>query len=174
MALACTIIGLLLTGTGIVLAGRALVQDWRTHGQGRPLFSWLAEARVWFLRRVLRRPPVVSRGSGSALVSVRGTASGSGVASPAADAPVEVQITYLREQVRTLHKALGQQRNDIDVDIGKVRSRVSEVESKALSAVAQVEDMARDIATGTTHLQLLGLVLVGLGSAIGALPALFG
>ena len=168
-----TVVGLLLTAAGIYLAASALIIDWKAHGQGRPLLPWLVTARRWVERRVLGRQPEVVTGSAS-VVLPKITASGYGYAVLPADAPVERQIEYLREQVRELHNRIGEQGTALRQDIGKVHDQVVQASSEAQSAVAQVEQMARDIATGTTHRQLFGLLLVGAGSFIGALPALFG
>jgi hypothetical protein len=100
--------------------------------------------------------------------------SATGIVTPAADAPMDSQIAYLRDQVMTLHSMIGEQGRKISAEIGNVDRAVREARQDAQDAVTSVEGMARDIATGTVKIQLFGLLLIGIGSIIAALPVVFG
>ena len=171
MKTAATIIGLLLNIAGASLAGWALIQDYRKHAR-QPLLPWVA-AKEWFLAKVLRQTRSVTVRGGAAHGTLGFVGTAAGIATPAADAPMDTQITYLRNQVMTLHSMIGVQRREISAEIRKVDQAVREARQDARDAVTSVEEMARDIATGTVKIQLFGLLLIGLGSTIAALPIVF-
>ena len=176
MGTLCTIIGLLLTATGITFGASALIADHRKHAlPGQAISPGLAAARGWLIQKVRRPKPITHQlavadsiqsqeAFGLARISAR----------PPVDAPPGEQIQYLWEAVTQLREGLGQEREAISRDINHVAARVDAVETSSHTAVAKVEEMTRDVATGTVQRQLWGLVLVGLGSVITTLPALFG
>ena len=166
-------IGLLLNVAGVTLAGWALGQDYRKHAD-QPMLPKVAAAKRWFLVKVLRQTRSVTIPGGKATGTVTFTGSGTGFATPAADAPVDHQIAYLRDQVLKLHNRISEQRSEITEEINTVRQSVTDAARDAHEAVASVRDMARDIATGTVKIQMLGLLLVGLGSAVAAVPVVLG
>jgi hypothetical protein len=167
-----TIIGLVLNIAGASLAGWALIQDYRKHAR-KPLLPWVA-AKEWFLSKVLRQTRSVTVLGGTAHGTFGFVGTATGIATPAVDAPMDSQITYLRDQVMTLHSMIGVQRREISAEIGKVHQAVREARQDARDAVTSVEEMARDIATATVKIQLFGLLLIGTGSIIAALPVVFG
>jgi hypothetical protein len=166
------IIGLFLNIAGVSLAGWALRQDYRKHAR-KPLLPWAA-AREWFIVRVLRQTRSVTVHGGTAKGTFAVVVSATGIVTPAADAPMDSQIAYLRDQVMTLHSMIGEQGRKISAEIGNVDRAVREARQDAQDAVTSVEGMARDIATGTVKIQLFGLLLIGIGSIIAALPVVFG
>ncbi len=172
MKTAVTIIGLILNIAGASLAGWALRQDYRKHAR-KPLLPWAA-AREWFLVKVLRQTRSVAIHGGTARGTFAFLGSATGIVTPAADAPMDSQIAYLRDQVMTLHSMIGEQRREISAETGKVHKAVREARQDAQDAVTSVEEMARDIATGTVKIQLFGLLLIGMGSIIAALPVVLG
>jgi hypothetical protein len=169
---AATIIRLLLNVAGASLAGWALIQDYRKHAR-QPLLPWVA-VKEWFLANVLRQTRSVTVHGGAAHATIRIVGTASGIVTPAADAPMDSQITYLRDQVMTLHSMIVVQRREISTEINEVDQAVREARQDARDAVNNVEEMARDVATGTVKIQLLGLLLIGTGSIIAALPVVFG
>lgn len=166
------IIGLVLNIAGVSLAGWALRQDYRKHAR-RPLLPWAA-AREWFMVKVLRQTRSINVNVGSVRGTIAVVSSATGIVTPAADAPMDSQIAYLRDQVMTLHTMIGEQGRKISAEIAKVDRAVGEARQDAQEAVTNIEEMARDIATGTVKIQLSGLLLIGIGSIIAALPVVFG
>ncbi|GAA1593299.1 hypothetical protein GCM10009789_54160 [Kribbella sancticallisti] len=173
MGIFCAITGLLLTTIGTVLAAIALLQDWRDHAGGEPLVPVLARLKRWFVRRVLRRPPgkhVV--GAGVAL-SWGVAASAKGYAAPPSNAPVDVQMRFVRERLLALEARIGEERREIDQRIDKVQTAAQEADARSQTAIAEVEAKVREVATGSVRMELVGLVLVGFGSIVSTLPAVF-
>jgi hypothetical protein len=166
------IIGLVLNIAGVSLAGWALRQDYRKHAR-KPLMPWAA-AREWFMVKVLRQTRSVTANVGSLKGTIAVVSSATGMVTPGADAPMDSQIAYLRDQVMTLHTMIGEQGRKISAEIAKVDRAVGEARQDAQEAITSVEEMARDIATGTVKIQLFGLLLIGMGSIIAALPVVFG
>lgn len=167
------IIGLLFNVAGTSLAGWALWQDYSQHAD-RPLLPWAASARAWFRLNVLRRKPRTISVTTSGTASWNVATSASGSVSLAADAPIDRQIAYLREQVESLHDRIGEQRREFSDDISRVNQALSQARTEAHEAVTRVEKMAKGIATGTVKIQIIGLMLVGFGSVIAALPVVLG
>jgi hypothetical protein len=97
-----------------VLAGRALWQDWRAHSGGAPLIPVLGRMRRWFVRSVLWRKPEVHSvtGHGNAVVGA-GTLTASGFAAPPSNAPVDVQMRFVRERLRALEARIGEERQQV-------------------------------------------------------------
>jgi hypothetical protein len=99
---------------------------------------------------------------------------GSGIVFPAADAPMAEQFADFRKQILDLHKRIGQERREITGEINGVQQSVRDASRDAKQAVAKVDKMARELVTGTVPLQILGLLLIGLGTAIAAWPVVWG
>jgi len=124
--------------------------------------------------KVLRQTRSVTANVGSLKGTIAVVSSATGMVTPGADAPMDSQIAYLRDQVMTLHTMIGEQGRKISAEIAKVDRAVGEARQDAQEAITSVEEMARDIATGTVKIQLFGLLLIGMGSIIAALPVVFG
>lgn len=171
----CAIIGLVLTLVGTVLAGWALWQDWRAHSGGKPLIPALAKARVWFVRRVLRRAPQTRTvyGHGS-LHAHAGVLSASGYASPPSNAPVDVQMRFVRERLLALDARIAKERHELGQRLDQVEAAAQKADADTREAIADVEAKVREVATGSVRMELVGLVLVGLGSIVATAPAVFG
>ena len=159
---------------GTLLAGSTLWRGALKHGRWSLMLPRVAAAWEWFLVTVLRqtRPVSTSRGTSWGTLSSVGTARG--IAPPPADAPMEDQITYFREQVIALHVRIDEQGREIAGEISKVGEAVTDARRDAQVAVGKVEKDVREIATGTVTQQILGLFLVGLGTVIAAVPVVFG
>jgi hypothetical protein len=129
------------------------------------------------IERLLRRPKQVVEVSGIASMSTMGTAvitaTVSGPAIPA-DALVEEKIRLLIRRVELVEAHATADRTRHNEEIGQLRSDLSTQGSQLRQADEVLRLMAKDIAAGTARLQIVGLILVGLGTAIMALPTLLG
>jgi len=167
-------IGLVLNVIGTSLAWSALWRGARKHADWSMLLPRVAAVREWFLVKVLRRTRKVSTHRGTAWLTANSTLIAGGIASPAADAPMDEQVAYFRKQVMALHTRIDQQRQEIAGEISVVRDDVTDARREAQEAVREVRKDVREIATGTVTQQMLGLFLVGLGTVIGAVPVVLG
>ncbi|MGZ4523683.1 MAG: hypothetical protein ACXVXP_06990 [Mycobacteriaceae bacterium] len=172
---AASIIGLLLNLAGTVLAGTALVDDWREHSGGRPLLPWLASARTWVVLRILRPKPKTIELGAHLNATVGITAMGGTIRTiPSADASTDLQVEYLRREVEALHARIGSEVGELRKSVADVKGSLDEAQREAAAATKSVEELARKIATGTVRKQMLGLLLIGVGSVVSVLPAVFG
>ncbi len=174
MGTICAITGLILTLVGTVLAGAALIGDWRDHGGGQPLIPLIGRARTWLVRNVLRRRPEVHSVTGTASAAWGVTASAAGYVSPPSNAPVDVQMRFVRERLLALESRMGSERRELDQRIDRVQTEVRAADARSHAAIGELETKVRDVATGSVRLELSGLFLVGVGSIIATLPAVFG
>jgi hypothetical protein len=172
---AALILGLLLNIVGTVLAGRALVDDWREHAEGRPLIPWLLPVRKWLLTVVRhnRLHQVTSTRSTSWNVNITGEGRVNRLI-PEAGAPINAQIDYLRREVERLYLQMEVNRQEGTTSIDRVTAALMAAQNEAATATTNVERLARKIATGTVRMEMLGLLLIGLGSVVSVLPAVFG
>ncbi|MFI5709806.1 hypothetical protein [Kribbella sp. NPDC051620] len=174
MGTLCAISGLVLTVAGTLLAAMALIGDWRDHGGGEPLIPMIARARAWFRRHVLGRKPEVHSVSGQVTAHWGVTASATGYVSPPSNAPVDVQMRFVRERLIALESRIGTERQELDQKIGRLQEDAQATNARSQKAIDELEVKVRDVATGSVRLDLFGLVLVGVGSIVSALPAVFG
>ncbi|MFC6156099.1 hypothetical protein [Kribbella jiaozuonensis] len=166
----CAIVGLVLTLIGTVLAVVALVQDWNEHGGGKPLIP--VAARLW---RWLRRTPRVHSVSADTTASWNvAAATGEVYVSPPSDAGVDVQMRFVRERLIALEARIAKERREVDRRINDVETAGREADARSQTALAEVNDKIREVATGSVRLELWGLGLVGVGSIVSTLPAVFG
>jgi hypothetical protein len=169
----CAITGLTLTLVGTVLAGRALWQDWRAHSGGAPLIPALGRMRSWFARRVLRRPPVKHAVGFGAALGASASLSATGYVAPPSNAPVDVQMRFVRERLVALETRIGTERQEVDQRIDRVQTAAQEADARSSAAITKVEAKVREVATGSVRMELVGLLLVGFGSIVATLPAVF-
>lgn len=99
--------------------------------------------------------------------------SAEGIAIPAEDAPVELQIEYLRGQVESLRDKIREEGRARQLAITAAYDDLSTTTSTLDEQLRTLDGRVTDLAAGSTWRQLWGLVLVGTGSALTALPALF-
>ena len=167
-------IGLLLNIIGTSLAGSALWKGASHHADWSTLLPRIAAALEWFQAKVLRR----TRSAivyGTSAASSRSSAHAVVVTMvPAADASIETQMAYVREQVITLHKRAEEQGRAFAKEISGVRDAVTDARLAAQESVQKVQKDVSEIATGTVTQQMLGLFLVGLGTVVGAVPVVLG
>jgi hypothetical protein len=159
---------------GTVLAGWALVGDWRDHGGGEPLIPILARVWTWFSRHVLRRLPVVHTVSGQLNATGVFTASATGYASPPSNAPVDEQMRFVRERLLALESRIGTERQEVNQKIDRIQADGQAADARLHATMEELQTKVREVATGSVRLELLGLVLVGIGSIISTLPTVFG
>lgn len=101
------------------------------------------------------------------------TATVSGPAIPA-DTPAEEKIRLLVRRVELVEAQATADRTRHNEQIGQLRSDLSAQGAQLRQADEALRLMAKDIAAGTARLQIVGLILVGLGTAVMALPTLLG
>jgi len=170
----CAIAGLILTTVGTVLAGWALWQDWRVHAGGEPLIPVLAKARRWLVMRVLRRPPGTHVVGKAVSTSWDVHATATGYVAPPSNAPVDVQMRFVRERIQALEATIAKQRQELDQRIDRVQSDSRKADAESRQAIADLTGTVRELATGSVRMELVGLVLVGVGSIVATAPAVFG
>lgn len=166
-----TIAGLILNVIGTCLAGLALILDFREHSQ-KPMLPWLTTGLRWLRAHLSRQRPQSVTGytvdaDNAGIVDVDGTP---GRVTPSESDPVAAQIEHLRREVEALHKGIAEQATMTSESVRKVSEAVTQARVDAHKAVTRVEDMARGIAVGTVKMQLTGLLLIGFGTILGALP----
>jgi hypothetical protein len=173
----CGITGLLLTMIGTVLAAAALLQDWRDHAGGEPLVPVLARARQRLARSVrslLGKTPSAHVVGAHAALQANATMTASGYVAPPSNAPVDVQMRFVRERLLALEARIAKERGELNQKIDQVQQDGQAAEARSRNAIADVEAKVREVATGSVRMELVGLVLVGIGSIAGALPTVFG
>ncbi|MCT2279512.1 hypothetical protein M3G91_18005 [Micromonospora chalcea] len=175
--LALTLLGLTLTLLGSGFACVALWRDHRAYGDG-PVFPWLAGAWQWLRQQSfrllpwLRRPATVSPQTTSVSGSVETTwAVFVGPEIPE-DAPLEKQVALLVQRVNYIEKAARDDRARHNQDIGAMQDEMIKLGERLDQADRDVERLAKDAAVGTARLQLRGLLLVGVGTILMAIPTL--
>lgn len=170
---ALTWLGLLLSAAGIGMGIWALIDTRRRHSH-RPVLPWWRPFRMWFERAVLRRRRDALITPGAAMATVGFSTSADAVVIPAADAPIERQIAYLRDEAERLRSKLGEERNERQALVGQLRADLATAESRLRTEVAALEARTESLAADGTWQQVWGLVLVGAGTVCLALPAILG
>lgn len=97
-----------------------------------------------------------------------------GDVAPPSNAPVDVQMRFVRERLRALEARIAEERQEVDQRIDRVQTAAQEADARSQTAIAEVEAKVREVATGSVRMELVGLVLVGFGSIVSTLPAAFG
>lgn len=179
LALLTTIFGLLTTGAGIGCAWAAFSRSHAEHGDG-PL--WPAVHRggqvvrqVW-RRHVLRRRGRVVNLAGSASVGAFAASAWAVVTGPEIDPdlPLEEQVRLLVRRVRNIESQASSDRARFAKNLGDLTAQVGGQAAELRAADEGIRELARSIAVSTVKLQLWGLLLVGVGTVLMALPTLVG
>jgi len=162
-------VGLLIQIIGTGIAGEALLDDWRQHGQGRPLIP------AWpkFLKRIRRLWPWRRNAqvlSGTARSSVTFTGTATGPASPfvAEDAPLEEQVPWLRERLEVLKGEVGELTEVLARTQGNLSRQIMNVSAEAQEADTSLRAKLTEVATGRVRQEMAGLGLVVVGTFISA------
>jgi hypothetical protein len=171
-----TLGGLVLTVWGTTLAWTAAVDDFETF-DGGDVFPRLAAVTAWFRRHVLRqRRDATVHGSTAhvTLSAPAGTLTGTGEVGPPPDATPEQRFEYVRERLAGLQGELYR----LDRSVGEAEQRlaqqIGEIHAESQRRDDELHESVRRVATGSVKRELKGLVLVGLGSLVSAIPSLFG
>lgn len=171
LALLTTLVGLLAVLAGIGCAATAYSRTHAEHADG-PLWPTLHRAGQT-IRRVLRRSGVTVSVSGAASTAV--TSSATIVASGPeidTDLPVEEQVRFLIHRVKNIENQASSDRSRFARDLDQVKTRVDDQTAQLRVADGDIRELARSIAVSTVKLQLWGLILVGGGTVLMAVPTL--
>lgn len=176
LALLTTIVGLLTVLAGIGCAWTAYSRTHAEHADG-PLWPLLhnvgqAARRLW-RRYALRRRAVPISASASVAMAMAGTATIS-VSGPEIDTdlPFEEQMRLLVRRVRNIENEARSDRARFAKGLGEVTGRVDSHAAQLRAADEGIRGLARSIAVSTVKLQLWGLLLVGGGTVLMAVPTL--
>lgn len=134
----------------------------------------LTRARTWLSRRVFGRSPEVHPGSAHLGAAGQIATSATGYVIPPSDAPVDVQLRFVRERLLALESRIGAERQAVNQRIDRIQVDAQAADAQLQAMLNELQTKVRDVATGSVRLELLGLVLVGIGSIISTLPAVFG
>ncbi|SCL16370.1 hypothetical protein GA0070624_1000 [Micromonospora rhizosphaerae] len=174
--LTLTLLGLALTLAGTGCACVALWRDHTQYGDG-PLWPLLARAWQWLrvqsfrLMPWRRRNATLQAQSIGVSVSV-GTAWATFVGPEIPeDAPLEKQVMLLVQRVNNIEKAARDDRGRHNQDVKAVHDEINKLGERLDQADRDVERLAKDAVVGTARLQLSGLLLVGMGTVLMAIPA---
>lgn len=176
-----TVVGLAITVAGIVCAVVAYVQTLHEHDPGRPFWPWWTRKRravIGFVVRAWRwlwnRPAnqVVMAGAAFGGTAAMGTVT---VVATGPEVPpelrVEEQVRLLVARVEAAERQAEADRNRANEAVQAVRSDVAAQGQRLDEADRRIDAKATSIAIGTARLQILGLVLVGFGTVLMAVPA---
>jgi hypothetical protein len=83
-------------------------------------------------------------------------------------------MRFVRERLIALESRIGTERQELDQKIGRLQEDAQATNARSQKAIDELEVKVRDVATGSVRRELFGLVLVGVGSIVSALPAVFG
>lgn len=176
LALLTTLLGLLAVLAGIGCGATAYSRTYAEHADV-PLWPAMYRAgqairRVW-VRYVLRRPGVTVSVNGAASAAV--TSSATVVASGPeidTDLPVEEQVRFLIHRVKNIENQASSDRSRFARGLDQVKTRVDDQTAQLRAADGDIRELARSIAVSTVKLQLWGLILVGGGTVLMAVPTL--
>jgi hypothetical protein len=164
-----TVIGTILSLVGTGCAVVAYRSTWSEHGDG-PLLpqvaGWMARAQNR-VHQLLGKPRTrVVALSGVAEIGMSGSARlvVSGPAIPD-DADIEQQIALLIRRVENLERQATDDRDHATREVRAVRDVIDKTAAEAVQASAQVEAKAKAMVLDSIRIQLVGLGLVGVGTA---------
>ncbi|MCZ2807596.1 hypothetical protein O2W18_21025 [Modestobacter sp. VKM Ac-2983] len=154
---------------GTLAAGWALRDNLRTYGDGRGMIPAASRALEWMQHQLGRRTAGTAVAKGSATGSWTFSGTPVGEAPVAEDAPVPEQLQFLRRRVSYLLDDVA----DVRKDLGQVQREITQMVSEAIAEARAREaelsaDLAR-VAAGSARLELFGLFLVVVGTAVSAL-----
>lgn len=165
-----TVLGTACSLAGTACAGWALWQNHTPYGSGH-LLPALAKIRS-SMRRVLQRKRKGKQVALSGTISLPGLSMTAELTvdrdAIAANGPVRDQILAAVDRMRKLEERLTAQHSK---DVAAIRNEIQDLRAATETADSRLDTMARDIGVGTVKLQLWGLVLVGLGAVLLAIPA---
>jgi len=146
---------------GALIAGRAYGLDWRGH-RDEPL---IPRPRRWPGGR--DRQVAFS----DAVTAIEVITVARGTVSPSPNATTEDLVAWLLRDLALLREQFDDAKEASESESRLVEGRFAGIERNAEAMRAEVERLTTDAVTGTLRLQLLGLVLIGIGTTIGGLVA---
>lgn len=84
---------------------------------------------------------------------------------------LEKQVMLLVQRVNNIEKAARDDRGRHNQDVKAVHDEINKLGERLDQADRDVERLAKDAVVGTARLQLSGLLLVGMGTVLMAIPA---
>ena len=166
-------LGFVLTVVGTVLTAWALWGDHRAYGS-RPLVPGWPRLATWFKRVVLRRKQDATFHTVGADLHIGFKTEAHAFVILREDAPVEEQVTWLRQQVIDQHQFWINEANTRREQDTYLEGRVNDVGARVDREVQRLDGLAKDIAAGSVRKELFGLGLVGLGAVLSFIPTVFG
>jgi hypothetical protein len=169
-----TLIGLAVTLAGVGCGIWALVLTWTEHGSGA---LWPLAGRVgrWLRtapQRLFGRPAAVPVSGGD-----QGSFEEDGHVDKQweplpADAPMDAVIGRLVERLDQLESDSSRDRARYKAGLERARAESAELGTQLGQARHDLEALTRSVAVSTARLQIIGLILVGIGTTVMALPTL--
>jgi hypothetical protein len=168
-----TAVGLVLAVGGVGCGVWAYIQAVKQHDT-LPVWPWanrqIQRVREW---RPFKRD--ARQGSGTATIALAGSAIGRGEACGAltvvkGDETVEERI---ERRLQHAEKRAAEDRARADEADARISQQLTDQEHRFDKADEQLRQLTKSVAVSTARLQLVGLILVGLGTAVMALPTLF-
>ncbi len=172
------VLGLLVTLVGIFCGALALRRTWTEHAPGEPLVPVTESLRALRdqsgrLIPPLRGEPVLKTGTD---VLAAGTVETSGVLTakmlPQGSATTEELVDHLLRRVDRIQTVADEDRAATRTEATALRADLAAVTVRLDAETHQREVLTRSLALGTIRLQLFGLILVGVGTALMAVPSL--
>jgi hypothetical protein len=88
------------------------------------------------------------------------------------DLPVEERVRLLIHRVKNIENQASSDRSRFAKGLNQVKTRVDDQAAQLRTADGDLRELARSIAVSTVKLQLWGLILVGGGTVLMAVPTL--
>jgi hypothetical protein len=83
-------------------------------------------------------------------------------------------MRFVRERLLVLERRIATERQAVDEKIARVQADGQAAATRSQAAIDELDAKVREVATGSVRLELLGLLLVGVGSIVSKLPAVCG
>lgn len=155
-------IGYVVQAVGTAIAGFALWEDWHKHANGRWIVP-IDQAARWIGNKLGIRQTMPT-GSATGTVTLTGTAEGR--SEPPRDAPLDVQVQWLRDHMSDIDRRFYLQRAELAEVQRASRERDEDLQASLDGTKQQLKKDFDEFATGRVRAELLGLILVLVGSAI--------
>jgi hypothetical protein len=170
-----TFLGLLLALGGVGCGVWAYIDTVREHDD-LPVWPWAH--RQWLAVRA--RNPFRRRRTVEAsvnMVAMSGVAAAAGAAFGAltvvsGDETLQQRVDRLMGRLELLASRVVTDRSEVEVSLSRLGERVTEQGGRLTEADEQIRALAKSVAVSSARLQLVGLILVGLGTALMAIPAI--
>lgn len=93
---------------------------------------------------------------------------------PREGATADELIAHLLKRVERVEVIADEDRAAASADTSKVRAELTSVSKRADEEALRLEALTKSVAVGTVRLQLVGLILIGFGTALMSVPSLTG